>query len=154
MKIARWFVLAGILTALAVWVITTQFSDIARVRRANDGYRSVAAAEAAGYEKFLECFESPQGGMGQHYVNVAALDAEVDPLHPEAMVYAVNDGRLDLAAVEWVVPGSADDTPPHLFDQHFHYNGELEVWVLHAWLWERNPEGTFVDWNPNVGPCP
>lgn len=154
MKIIRWLVLAGLVAAVAAWVVVTQFSDMAKVRRVNNEYRSVAAAEADGYEKFLECFESDQGGMGQHYVNLAALDTEVDPQHPEAMVYAVNDGQLDLAAVEWIVPGLADDNPPHLFDQMFHYNGELEVWVLHAWLWERNPEGTFVDWNPNVGPCP
>ena len=154
MKLTRWLVLAGVVVAAAAWVVVTQVSDLAKVRRANEGYRSVAAAEAAGYEEFLECFESDAGGMGQHYVNLAALDTEVDPLHPEAMVYAVNDGQLELGAVEWIVPGTAEDAPPRLFDHMFHYNSELEVWVLHAWLWERNPEGTFVDWNPNVGPCP
>jgi len=64
------------------------------------------------------------GGMGQHYVDLAALDDIVDPLRPEAMVYEVkvNENRgekLQLVAVEWVVPGLPTDEPPELFGEHF-----------------------------------
>jgi hypothetical protein len=97
--------------------------------------------------------------MGQHYVDLAALDSVVDPLHPESMVYEVRfdetrGEHLTLVAVEWVVPGAPTDEPPELFGEHFHYNPTLGIWALHAWIWERNPNGIFADWNPEVGPCP
>jgi hypothetical protein len=151
-------VVAALVVAAAVPALAAQ-SDLAPVREATAEYRSVAAAEADGYERFLDCFDSPEGGMGQHYVDLAALDDIVDPLHPEAMVYEVRfdetrGEHLRLVAVEWVVPGASTDEPPELFEQHFHFNPTLGIWALHAWVWERNPSGLFADWNPEVGPCP
>ena len=127
------------------------------VRQATAPFRSVANAEAAGYIEFLECFENPGvGGMGQHYVDLAALDGVVDATHPEAMVYEVGaNGSLKLVGVEYIVPGDFVDpaNPPSLFGHDFHLNPSLGVWVLHAWIWKANPAGTFEDWNPNVGRC-
>jgi hypothetical protein len=149
---------AALILAAAVPAMAAT-SDLLEVRRATADFRSVPAAEAAGYERFLDCFESAEGGMGQHYVDVAALDSVIDPLHPEAMVYEVrfDESRgehLTLVAVEWVVPGAPTDEPPELFGEHFHFNPTLGIWALHAWLFERNPSGMFADWNPNVAPCP
>jgi hypothetical protein len=132
-------------------------SDLAEVRRATARFHSVQAAEAAGYEAFLECFDSELGGMGQHYVDLGALDGTVEATHPEAMVYEVKrNGRLELVAVEYIVPATFVDpaNPPELFGQDFHLNAALGVWVLHAWIWKANPSGMFADWNPRVGPCP
>jgi AAA ATPase domain len=28
------------------------------------------------------------------------------------------------------------------------------VWVLHAWVWKKNPTGMFEDYNPRVAACP
>lgn len=126
------------------------------VRTATARYHSVTQAERAGYVEFLDCFDSAAGGMGQHYVNVDALDGVVDPLAPESLVYEIVDGRLKLVGVEYIVPGGFVDpsNPPELFGEHFHENTALGVWVLHAWLWKANPDGVFADFNPNVGACP
>ncbi len=129
---------------------------LASVRRATVQYHSVANAEADGYEKFLECFDSEAGGMGQHYVDMAALDDVVDRNHPEAMVYEVTKRGLRLVAVEYIVPAGAwtEPKPPKLFGRHFHMNEELDVWILHAWIWKWNPLGVFEDYNPRVRACP
>lgn len=126
------------------------------VRSATADFRRVASAEAAGYVEFLDCFDSPDGGMGQHYVDLDALDGKVQPTHPEAMVYEVGDSGLRLVAVEYIVPSAFvdPDNPPKLFGNHFHLNAALDVWVLHAWIWKWNPSGMFADWNPRVSACP
>jgi len=134
-------------------------SELAQVRRATAKAHDVGQAEAAGYESFLDCFDSAAGGMGQHYVDLGSLDSVVNPLHPEAMVYEVRpNGRLKLVAVEYIVPNASppagQTSPPQLFGQPFHLNVSLNVWVLHAWIWQANPSGMFEDFNPNVGACP
>jgi hypothetical protein len=131
-------------------------ATLRNLRRATAQYHSVPRAERAGYEAFLECFDSDAGGMGQHYVNFALLDGEVDALQPEAMVYEVTAHGLDLVAVEYIVPGDLVDPadPPELFGHDFHLNAALGVWVLHAWVWKHNPSGIFADYNPAVIACP
>jgi hypothetical protein len=136
-------------------------AGLAQVRRATAAFHDVAAAEAEGYEEFLPCFENPGvGGMGQHYVDLAATfddGGAVEATHPEALVYEVRpDGRLKLVAVEYIVPADFVDpaNPPELFGEHFHENTSLGVWVLHAWIWQANPTGVFEDWNPRIGGCP
>lgn len=131
--------------------------ELKQVKRATDRFHSVRAAVRSGYEEFLECFDSDQGGMGQHYVDIAALDGTVELTHPEAMVYEVKgNGRLRLVAVEYIVPSPFvdPDDPPTLLGQTFHLNTDLDVWVLHAWIWKWNPTGLFADWNPRVRACP
>lgn len=128
--------------------------DLDPVREATTAFHDVSAAEAGGYAPLLECFDDPAGGMGQHYVNQALLeDPAVDPLAPEAMVYEVADGGLELVAVEYIRPQAAGG-PPELFGHTFHANDELGLWVLHAWIWRDNPAGVFEDWNPDVAACP
>jgi hypothetical protein len=111
-----------------------EFDD---VRFATARYHSVVQAEKAGYVEFLECFDSEEGGMGEHYVNLHALDDTVDPIASESMVYEIVDGKL--WAVEYIVPSAFVDLqdPPTLFGEHFHENSSLGVWVLHAWICTR-----------------
>ncbi len=76
-------------------------------------------------------------------------------MKPEALVYApMPDGRLQLVAVEYVVPQSAWDAkhskPPVLFGKTFGVDASIGVYELHAWIWKPNPLGMFFDWNPNV----
>ena len=65
-------------------------------------------------------------------------------------------GSLTMVAVEYIVPNSPEVAadPPMLFDRHFHLNTDLDVWVLHAWVWKKNPTGMFEDYNPRVAACP
>ncbi|WP_420628985.1 hypothetical protein [Candidatus Leptofilum sp.] len=138
-------------------------NPIQRLRAVTARFRSIPAAQAAGYDLVPgldHCFDNPGvGGMGYHYINLDILDLNVDPLRPEAMVYSTGqNGRLQLGAVEYVVPAAAWDAaghsePPQLFGHHFHFNESLGVYALHAWIWKHNPAGMFEDWNPNVT-CP
>ncbi|HET6910335.1 MAG TPA: hypothetical protein VFH54_13420 [Mycobacteriales bacterium] len=131
-------------------------AQLAQVRAATAAYHSIPAAENDGYIKFLPCFDDAQlGGMGQHWLLPAALGAPLDPAHPAALVYEPrSDGSYQLVAVEYVVPGDADMTPPHLLGRDFTYLSSLGVWKLHAWIWRPNPSGMFADYNPNSGMCP
>ena len=130
-----------------------------QVRDATAAYHQVSAAQAAGYSLVpgLDyCFDNPGvGGMGYHYINVALLDNSIDPLKPEAMVYApLSNGKLALGAVEYIVPAAGWDAvhsqPPSLFGRTFALEEALGVYELHAWIWKNNPLGVFFEWNPKV----
>jgi hypothetical protein len=130
-----------------------------QVRDATDAYHRVSVAQAAGYNLVpgLDyCFDNPGvGGMGYHYINVAMLDTVIEPLIPEAMVYAPGkNGSLALGAVEYIVPAAAWDAthsqPPTLFGHVFGLDQDLGVYELHVWLWKNNPSGMFFEWNPKV----
>jgi hypothetical protein len=124
-------------------------------------YRTTDRAEAAGWglvPGLDHCFErAGVGGMGVHFIDLDALDdPTLDPRRPEALVFVPgSDGQLRLGAVEFIVPmdrwEGAD--PPEVLGQQLH---ELEpvpgvhVWGLHVWLFERNPDGLFANWNPRV----
>lgn len=131
-------------------------STLAEVRAATASYHSLAAAEANGYEKFLPCFDSASdGGMGQHWANLSALDGSVSATEPEVLVYRETDNGYKLVGVEYVVPQAAwqGDEPPELFGQHFHTNDALGIYALHAWLWRPNPAGMYADFNPRIAQC-
>ena len=137
------------------------------LRVATAPYHDLQAALDAGFTAFSvdggtapTCFDHDGMGMGVHYVR--HIDDVVDPLDPEAMVYEIVDpDHLRLVAVEYIVPQEdVEDAQgdvvhlPTAFGQDFHKNPTLPVYVLHAWIWEPNPEGTFADFNPDVSPCP
>lgn len=157
-RLPRTAIMATLAVAVVVASATTAEAGSAldEMRTATARYHSTMQAEKAGYVEFLDCFDSAAGGMGQHYVNVGALDGTVDPLAPEALVYEVIDGKLKLVGVEYIVPAGFVDPgdPPELFGEHFHENTALGVWVLHAWVWKENPDGVFADFNPDVSSCP
>lgn len=132
--------------------------DLAEVRAATARFHRVAVAVEEGWNVALDCFDNPGvGGMGYHYINGTEFDdGLIDPLKPEALVYAPGPrGQLRLAAVEWIVPDAHWDAeePPTVLGRDMHFNDGLELWVLHAWVFEHNPDGMFEDWNPRVS-CP
>ena len=139
--------------------------QLAKVRRATVQFRSIDAATGAGYALMPPldgCIQNPGvGAMGYHYFNQELMaDLSEDPLRPEAMVYAPGrDGKLRLAAVEYIVPGDAwhaagNTEPPEVLGQEMHVlNPALGWYILHAWVWKYNPDGIFEDWNPRVV-CP
>jgi hypothetical protein len=89
--------------------------------------------------------------MGQHFADPATFfDGILDPVDPEAMVYADDGtGHLRLVAVEWV-----SDQPGEVMNIPLHFNPAVQLWVLHAWVWSPNPSGMFADMNPRIGNCP
>ena len=128
--------------------------DIATLRRVTAAFHDTAAAAAAGWStQITPCMASLAGGMGFHYGNVALIDDSVRVDQPELLMYEPEkNGRMRLVGVEYIVPQSewTSGQPPHLFGQDFHVNSQFQVWALHVWAWEENPNGIFSDWNPRV----
>jgi hypothetical protein len=158
------FVGMGLIVILISLIVTVASAnnqtELAKVRKATAKFHRIEAAQAAGYdplEGLDHCFDNPGvGGMGFHYIKQASLNLELDPLQPEAMVYAPGpQGQLELGAVEYIVPAADWDaagntTPPSVLGHQLHLNKDLGVYVLHIWLWRHNPAGMFEDWNPTV----
>jgi hypothetical protein len=149
-------VLAAVLALLPTSAQAGQ-PDLQRARQATAAYHDQSTALADGYGAFLSCFESADGGMGQHYVNFALMDGTVDAAAPEALVYEPAPSGERLVAVEYLVPYTAWPTSqpaPRLFGEAFGRHDDLGVWALHAWIWRPNPAGMHEDFNANVAMCP
>ena len=167
----RIFTVLAVVGMLAVTVLPAGAgrggSDLGKLRGATAQFHQIDKAEAAGYHLgFAEglaldhCISHPTlGAMGFHYFNQELInDTVVDPLRPEAMVYAPGpNGQLQLAAVEWVVPialwveaGNSVDDPPVLLGHEMHILNPAVGFIIHAWVWKHNPSGMFQDWNPEV----
>jgi hypothetical protein len=121
--------------------------NLTALRVATARFHSLKATAASGRVDLHLCVDM----MGQHYANQATFaDDVLDPIHPEAMVYEDNGhGHLHLVAVEWV-----STTPGEVMHIPLHFNPDVGLWVLHAWIWKHNPAGMFADMNPRVGNCP
>jgi hypothetical protein len=131
---------------------------VADLRQALKPYRTVEAAEDAGYVNGVHCISSSAGGMGIHYVNPALLGAPLDPTRPPILLYG-EDGEL--LGAEFLVPDDdqdlgTDGDRPSLFGQPFdgpmpgHEEGAPVHYDLHVWTHEANPDGVFAIWNPKV----
>jgi hypothetical protein len=158
--IKRSFVAALLLAATLV-IPEAQASaseaNVADVRNATAQFHDLDKAIKAQYGRLLPCFDLPGvGGMGQHYVNTRLLDNVVDARQPEGLVYEVNGDRLQLVAVEYIIPQAAwtSSVPPSLLGHSFFKNDALGLWALHAWIWRPNPLGMFANYNPSVKLCP
>jgi len=129
--------------------------QLGELRRATAPFQDFDAAVAAGYDaRITECFsDATAGGMGFHYGKVGLIDATVHLSEPEVLLYEPqSDGSFRLVGVEYIVPRPSwtEPEPPRLFGRPFHYNAVFDIWALHAWVWQQNPNGVFADWNPLV----
>lgn len=129
--------------------------DLERIRQVTRAFQDIAAAHAVGYPTDVpRCVDSRSGGMGHHYVHPRFLDATLDIEKPEILVYApTREGKLKLAGVEYVVPFSAwppEKEPPQILGQVLKPSDALQLWYLHVWVWEKNRNGVFADWNPAI----
>ena len=136
---------------------------IEQVRQATEGFRDVRNA-SPDYQPALGCVSGPLvGAMGVHFVNGSLLmndTVEIDK--PEALIYEFHDNAARLVGVEYIVTYDAWhathklDDPPILEGQLLQLVdspnrfGLPRFYELHAWAWRDNPNGTFVDWNPQV----
>ena len=162
------------LTSIALGSAVARPSDLTAAKIATARFHSAANAETAGWGlppagvPLHNCLSNGSAGaMGFHYINGSLLDTTVDATKPEALVYAPDArGKLHLGAVEYVVfqkpwndehPG----TVPKLFGQDFMPvnavpGSDLTVleippfYMLHVWIWNDNPSGLFMPWNPSV----
>jgi hypothetical protein len=146
--------------------------ELAQVRRVTARFHDLDAALDAGYELgwvngsgtriIAGCVSHPTAGaMGYHYINADLMaDLTTDTLEPEALVYAPGEnGKLKLAAVEWIVRGPNSNppgvtSPPSVLGMPMHILvPAVGFYLMHAWVWKPNPAGMFADWNPQVS-CP
>ena len=140
--------------------------QLAQVRRATAKYHDVNAALADGFVPTPHCIAEPGlGVMGIHYINPPRLmDAEVNILEPEILLYVESRNGLKLVGVEYWFSIGAPDTPvpnpappaPVIFGRPL--DGPMDAhepvqpphYDLHAWIWQANPSGIFASFNPNV----
>jgi hypothetical protein len=134
------------------------------VRESTARFKDVAVAEAEDYHLLFGCVSGPDAGaMGLHYVNFPlVMDGELDATRPEIVIYeAMPNGRLKITGADYLVLADAWDArhpgaPPQLMGQLFHLFespnrfGLPAFYTLHVWAWKDNPNGTFVNWHPNV----
>jgi len=133
------------------------------VRDATERFRDVTVAEAEGYALQFGCVTGPDAGaMGMPFVKGALVgDDVIDPAQPEIVIYEPKpDGRLKLIGADFLVLKDVWDAkhaaPPQLMGQLFHLFeapnrfGLPAFYTLHVWAWKENPNGSFVNWHPNV----
>jgi hypothetical protein len=139
--------------------------DVQVVREATERFKDVDVAKRAGYKAAPDCVEEAAGGMGIHYSNQRLVeDPRIRLRRPEVLVYEPHGERRRLVAVEYFRADAdgrldTDEDRPRLFGRGF--DGPMEGhtpdmpvhYDLHAWVWKRNPAGTFAQFNPRVH-CP
>jgi hypothetical protein len=122
-----------------------------QAREAASKYLDLDVALAAGYVDIGVFMPN----MGWHYLNQGLLDEKFDWTRPELLVYADDpcSAKRKLVAVEYAVPLSLAKRPPGGFvgraDQ-WDANQTFQIWTLHAWVYEFNPDGVFAPYNPRV----
>jgi hypothetical protein len=157
--------LAGVAYAATGTTDPAVLRQIAQVRQATAKYQNVNVALADGFIRTPECVESPDGGMGIHFINPARLmDPTENILEPEVLLYVETASGMKLIGVEYFYGIGAPDTPvpnpappsPILFGRPFdgpmeqHEPGQPPHYDLHVWVWQANPSGIFAPFNPNV----
>jgi hypothetical protein len=121
-------------------------AQLAALRIATARFHSLDATMRSGRTDLHLCMDH----MGEHFANQDTFaDGKLDPRDPEAMVYEHTSHGLRLVAVEWV-----STTPGTVLGIPLHFNADVQLWILHAWIWKFNPTGLFQDTNPLVGLCP
>ena len=139
---------------------------VSAVRDATARFKNVRSVDGPGegYQLAFGCVSGGEfGAMGLHYVNMSLVDGDVNPSQPEIILFEpVANGRIRITGVDFLVPVAAweekhpGEGPPQLFGQLFHLFdspnrfGLDAFYTLHVWAWKDNPNGTFVNWNPNV----
>jgi len=121
------------------------------VRDASAKYFDVDAAVKAGYVD-IGLFVP---NMGWHYMKESLVDGRFEPTKPELLVYADDPcgGKRKLVAVEYAVPLAASKRAPigfFGFADEWDANQTFQLWTLHAWVHEFNPDGVFAPMNPRV----
>ena len=137
-------------------------------------WHSEKHAEEAGYTLPVGCSDertegiaaSAARGMGYHTLNPALMDGETRLLDPELLVYGRDrpGGPLKLAGFDYFIPGTFypgpasvayPGTPPLLqgLGTPLMWNDAHNGWIAHIWLWRKNPDGIFDNFNPEILIC-
>lgn len=124
-----------------------------------DKYQDPILAVRDGYLSTEVCVAYSDGGMGVHFINMAAVGPTLKPEQPQILIYERLGGKLKLAAAEWFVPLAVAAEQPSIFQHPLDgpmdgheplMPAELRHWDLHVWLWKHNPAGVFNSVNPDL----
>jgi hypothetical protein len=126
-------------------------AELRTAKSATEKYRSLDAALADGYADI----NVVQQNMGFHLLKASLLDTVFNPATPELLVYnKQHDGSIQLVAVEYAVPiPLSPNKAPGGFtgsSDSWSYSTVFNLWLLHSWVWEYNPQGIFNPTNPLV----
>ena len=145
-----------------------------QLRTKSAPWHSEKHAEEAGYTLPVGCTdERTEGlsaagarGMGYHTLNPSLMDGETRLLDPELLVYGRDrpGAPLKLAGFDYFIPGAFypgprsagyPGTPPLLqgLGTPLMWNDAHAGWIAHIWLWRKNPDGIFDNFNPNILIC-
>jgi hypothetical protein len=88
-------------------------------------------------------------------MKASLADTIFDYRKPEILVYNKNnEGKVELVAVEYAVPISLrPNSAPEGFTGStdvWKRDTGFGLWLLHAWVWEYNPDGVFNPTNPSI----
>ncbi|HKC16660.1 MAG TPA: hypothetical protein VKC11_08140 [Steroidobacteraceae bacterium] len=138
---------------------------ISKVRAATARYKDINVATAEGFVQATPCVSGPNSGaMGVHFVLFDRVtNGVLSADQPESLIYEpMPNGAMRFVGVEFIVlvatwesmhPGGG---PPAL-DGHLlnlvsapNRYGLPAFYEMHVWAWERNPVGSFADWNTHV----
>jgi hypothetical protein len=137
--------------------------QLVELRKVTSRFHQLEAAQQAGYDaQITPCWaHHSAGAMGYHYGKPALIDATVDLLEPEVVMYEPQaGGHMRLVGMEYIVPLAAWEAAghdlndpadvPELLGQRYTRHSFLPIFKLHIWLWRANPSGVYADWNPKV----
>ncbi|MFF9150464.1 hypothetical protein ACF1BN_37060 [Streptomyces sp. NPDC014861] len=132
--------------------------------RATAPFQQHEKAVRAGYKPDQYCVTDrvgDSGALGYPHFN-HAHDNSTDPEKPTALYYEddVRGGKR-LVGMQWTVYDRdqdlrTDDDRPRMFGVPFkgpnrgNFPGQPVHYVLHLWLWKKNPKGEFTTYNPRV----
>jgi hypothetical protein len=138
---------------------------IDKVHDATAQFVDINVALAHGWVPATPCVSGPDtGAMGVHLVLPSRVNAGLlNAAKPEALIYEpMANGAMRLVGVEFIVLESiwASSNPvgsvPALDGNLLNYvaapnrYGLPAFYELHVWAWERNPRGSYADWNTQV----
>ena len=124
-------------------------AELQQAKIATARYNNLANAIADGYEDINVIVPH----MGHHYMKSSLVNGNFEIDKPEILVYYPNpaSGQMQLVAVEYAIPNT--EPQPEGFSgsyDEWDNNTGFGLWLLHAWVWEYNPDGVFKPMNPSL----
>jgi hypothetical protein len=136
-----------------------------KVRAATARFRDINVARAEGWVAGTPCVSGPTAGaMGVHFILPDRVgDGALNGGEPEALIYEpLPNGAMRLVGAEFIVLATdwarlhpeggtpaVDGHLTHLVGAPNRY-GLPAFYELHVWAWEKNPNGSFADFNTQV----
>ena len=133
------------------WLDIRTVFELLQARWATARYRNLQNAIDDGYKDIGVHVTD----MGHHFMKESLKDEKFEVTRPEILVYEKHaNGHFQLVAVEYAVPieKTPNNAPKGFYGSAdvWDRNTGFGLWLLHAWVWHKNPDGVFNPTNPLV----